>query len=170
MKTLSQTKLTILLLMLGVTILFFNNSCGNKGEASASSTESTSNESSGSVDASESAMPSDPLTDKGIGPITSIEIGSLDNTLAEKGHGIFEAKCSACHKMDKRVVGPALGSITKRRSPEWIMNMILNPNEMTEKDPIAKDLLANYASQMANQNLTQDEARAILEFFRSNDK
>jgi cytochrome c len=39
---------------------------------------------------------------------------------------------------------------------------------MIQKDPIAKQLLieANSAP-MANQNLTETEARAILEYFRS---
>ena len=81
----------------------------------------------------------------------------------------FGGTCSACHKLDQRYVGPALTGVTKRRTPEWIMNMILNPQEMTQKDPIAKDLLATHFTQMSFQNVTQEEARAILEFFRQND-
>ena len=30
------------------------------------------------------------------------------------------------------------------RTPEWIMNMILNPTEMVEKDPLAKELLVEF--------------------------
>lgn len=72
--------------------------------------------------------------------------------------------------MDKKFIGPALAGVTERRSPEWIMNMILNPEEMIQKDPIAKQLMieSNMAV-MANQNLTEEEARAILEYFRSLD-
>ena len=69
--------------------------------------------------------------------------------------------------MGKRVVGPALAGVTERRTPEWIMNMIMNPEEMVEKDPAAKALLAEYLAPMANQNITEEEARAILEFFRT---
>jgi len=47
------------------------------------------------------------------------------------------------------------------------MNMILNPDEMVQKDPIAKALLAEYLSPMANQNLTEEQARAVLEYFRT---
>ncbi len=48
------------------------------------------------------------------------------------------------------------------------MNMILNPEEMVFKDPIAKKLLAEYNfAPMANQNLTEDQARKILEYFRT---
>ncbi len=155
-----------------VSLLVVFYSCSNSSSTENTSTSGTTESSASSTSASNTeAAPADPMTDKGIGPITSsIEIAALDNALADKGKGIFEAKCSACHKIEKRVVGPALGGVTKRRTPEWVMNMILNPNEMTANDPIAKDLLANYAAQMANQNLTQDEARAVLEFFRSNDK
>jgi hypothetical protein len=55
-----------------------------------------------------------------------------------------------------------------RRNPAWIMNMILNPEEMTLKDPIARELFIEYNSApMANQSLTEEEARAILEYFRT---
>jgi len=48
------------------------------------------------------------------------------------------------------------------------MNMILNPEEMIQKDPIAKQLLIDSnGAPMANQNLTEDEARSILEYFRT---
>jgi len=104
---------------------------------------------------------------KGIGPITSIELGDIDDALVEKGKEVYKANCTACHKMKKRFVGPSLDGVTSRRSPEWIMNMILNPEEMVEKDETAKALLMEYSAPMANQNLTEEEARAILEFFRT---
>lgn len=113
--------------------------------------------------------PSDPMADKGVGPISSVDIGPLNPQKAEQGGDLFKAKCSGCHKIAERYVGPALIGVTKKQSPEWIMNMILNPAEMTQKDPIAKELLATHYTQMTFQNVTQDEARLILEFFRQND-
>ena len=77
-------------------------------------------------------------------------------------------KCTACHKVDEKFIGPPPAGIMERRSPEWIMNMILNPEEMIAKDPVAIKLLAEYNfAPMANQSLTEDEARAILEYFRT---
>ena len=105
--------------------------------------------------------------DIGVGPITSITLGDIDDALVEKGKEVYKANCTACHKIGKRVVGPALGGVTERRTPEWIMNMIMNPEEMVEKDPTAKALLAEYLAPMANQNITEEEARAILEFLRT---
>ncbi len=103
----------------------------------------------------------------GIGPISSVELGEINEELVETGKEIYKANCTACHKIGKRSVGPALKGVTERRSPEWIMNMILNPTEMVEKDPTAKALLAEYLAPMADQSLSEDEARAILEFFRT---
>ncbi|MBL7671117.1 MAG: cytochrome c [Bdellovibrionaceae bacterium] len=106
---------------------------------------------------------------KGIGPVTEVKIEGLNVELATKGKAIFEAKCSACHKVEERYVGPALKDVTKRRTPEWIMNMILNPVEMTQKDPIAQELLGEFLTQMTFQNVSQDEARGMLEYFRQID-
>ncbi len=107
-------------------------------------------------------------TNKGIGPVTSVDLGEIDQALAEEGKQIYESMCTACHKVDKKFIGPAPKGLLERRTPEWIMNMILNPDEMTTKDPIAKQLLieAN-GSPMANQNLTEDQARKVLEYIRT---
>ena len=128
---------------------------------------------SGSGDpAAEPAAAADPsgLTaaqlEHGIGPIEAFDPGPLDAAMAEQGFEVFKLKCSACHKMDARYVGPALGTITQTRSPAYIMNMILNPAEMLEKHPEAKAKLAEFMTLMPNQSLTQDEARSILEYLR----
>lgn len=105
---------------------------------------------------------------KGVGPVQSVAVGAIDEALVAKGQTIFAGTCSACHKMDARYVGPALAGVTKRRAPEWIMNMILNPSGMTASDETAKALLGEYMTQMSV-NVTQDDARAVLEYFRKLD-
>ncbi len=109
----------------------------------------------------------DPLKDKGVGSITNITLDEIDQAKADEGKAIFTAKCTACHKISKRLIGPALVGVTTRRSPEWIMNMILNPEKMVAENAIAKALLAEYVAPMANQNLTEAEARLVLEYFRT---
>jgi cytochrome c2 len=110
------------------------------------------------------------VSDRGIGPITEVKLGPIDQNLVKKGKEIFDSKCASCHKLEERYVGPPLKGVTKRRKPEWIMNMILNPTEMEQKDPIAKQLLAEYLTQMTFQNVSQEDARAILEYLRSVDE
>ncbi len=109
------------------------------------------------------------LNNKGVGPIKNIKLpSSIDNDLAATGAEVFKLKCTACHKPTKKFIGPAPTGIMKRRSPEWIMNMILDPEGMVKNDPIAKQLLIEYnGSPMANQSLTEEEARSILEYFRT---
>lgn len=106
---------------------------------------------------------------KGVGPIKSITLSDIDNALSVKGKEKFETMCMACHKMDARHIGPALGDVTERRKPEWIMNMILDPERMVKEDETAKALLGEYIAPMANQNLSEDEARSVLEYFRQYD-
>ncbi|MBC3539017.1 cytochrome c [Rufibacter sp. H-1] len=107
----------------------------------------------------------------GVGPVKNVEVGTeIDQALATSGKAIFDGKCTACHQLsDQKVVGPGLAGVTERRKPEWIMNMIVNPEEMTKKDPTAKKLLAEHLTQMTNQNVTESDARAILEYLRQND-
>lgn len=109
----------------------------------------------------------DPLHNKGIGPITQVTLSAIDPQLVEAGEKVFKAKCTACHKMEKRRVGPALGGVTERRTPEWIMNLLMNTPEMLQKDPIAKELVAEYATQMADLKLSENDARALLEYLRT---
>lgn len=112
------------------------------------------------------------FSNKGIGPIKSVNISdNIDASLAAKGKEVFDNMCVACHKIDKKFIGPKLQGVTKLRAPEWIMNMIINPEEMIQKDPIAQQLLieSNMAV-MANQNIKEDEARAIYEYFRQVDQ
>ena len=109
------------------------------------------------------------LANKGIGPIKSIDLGAtIDQKMVTQGADVYKKMCTACHRANKKFVGPSPTGILERRSPEWVMNMILNPEEMTQKDPLAKELLIEFnGSPMANQNLTEKEARAVLEYFRT---
>ncbi len=104
---------------------------------------------------------------KGIGPVSSVELGELDEAMAAAGKEIFDVKCFACHETGMDKVGPDPTGVTERRTPEWIMNMILNPEVMAKEDPIGLGLLMKYNSVMANQQLTEEEARKVLEYFRT---
>ena len=109
------------------------------------------------------------LTNKGLGPIKSLTLNDeIDQAMATKGAEVFKKMCTACHRSDKKFIGPAPTGILERRTPEWVMNMILNPEEMVKNDPLAKELLMEFnGSPMANQNLTEEEARSVLEYFRT---
>ncbi len=150
-----------LLSLATVAALFFISSCGNH--------EKSENESS---EAPQSMVQDAPKDDgQGIGKFKNITLAALDEKLAEQGKVVFEAKCSACHNAtDVRKVGPGLKGVTERRQPAWILNQITNPTEMLQKDPTSKELLAVYLTQMTFQDVSDDQAKQILEYFRQNDK
>ena len=111
----------------------------------------------------------DPMKDTGIGPVKELVLPTdIDKTMAEAGKKIYKEKCTACHKPNKKFIGPAPKGIFSRRNPAWIMNMILNPDEMVKKNEIAKKLLMEFnGSPMANQSLTEKQARSVVEYFRT---
>ena len=109
------------------------------------------------------------LDNKGVGKIKNLELGpNIDQTMVDRGAALFKTNCTACHKIGKRFIGPSPTGIMSRRSPEWIMNMILDPKLMSEQDQCAKDMLVEFnGAAMANQNMTEAQARDILEYFRT---
>lgn len=111
------------------------------------------------------------LVNTGVGPVKSIELThEIDRTMVERGAAVYNRMCTACHRLDKKFVGPPVKGVLDRRTPEWVMNMVLNPNEMLQKDPIAIALFKEfYGVPMVNQNLSHDDARAILEYYRTLD-
>ncbi len=126
---------------------------------------------SGTADASTPAASAKTDDGKGIGEIKSVTLNNpLDQTMVGRGKSVYEMKCSACHKLtDQRVVGPGWLGVTKKRKPEWIMNMTTNVEVMLEQDPAARELLKECLVRMPNQNLSIGDARDVLEFMFAND-
>jgi len=108
---------------------------------------------------------------KGIGQVTEVKLNTpLEQERIGRGQAIYEMKCQACHKLnDQRVVGPGWQGVTKRRQPEWIMNMVTNVEVMLDKDEEAQKLLELCLTRMPNQNVSVGDARDVLEFMRKND-
>ncbi len=103
--------------------------------------------------------------------VKAIELSHpLNKEWVSTGTSIYESKCLACHKLsDEKLVGPGWAGVTKRREPLWIMNMITNVEMMLEKDPEAMKMLEQCLVRMPNQNVSQEDARKLIEFMRSND-
>jgi cytochrome c5 len=94
----------------------------------------------------------------------------LDQAMVTTGKATYELKCQSCHRLtEEKLVGPGWKGVTVKRQPLWIMNMITNVDMMLETDPEAQKLLELCLVRMPNQNISQDEARKVIEFMRSND-
>lgn len=167
-------KKSIFLSLLSLAVLIFFVSCSDKKEKNeetkeidysvledegANKKESKAKENNAIID----------LSNKGIGPIKELIFDEdIDDELAKNGSVLFLQKCTACHKTDKKFIGPSMKGLYDKRAPEWVMNMLLNPTEMIEKDPIAKQQYNDYNQVlMIDQNLTEDEARALAEYLRT---
>ncbi|HWB27542.1 MAG TPA: cytochrome c [Chitinophagaceae bacterium] len=153
-------KIFVLLFMTAMVILY---ACGAGNNTPATPADN-------SAAKTESGNPSyDP--DRGEGKFTNVQVGDkLDEGMADAGEKIFSVKCSACHKLTgEKLVGPGWKGVTARHKPEWIMNFITNTDKMIDKDPKAQAMLEICLVRMPNQNLSDDDARHLLEFMRKND-
>lgn len=116
----------------------------------------------------ETATETNPMKDKGIGPVASLTLGEIDTSMAGEGKNIYNSKCTACHNPTEKLIGPPQKGVLERRTPEWVMNLMLNTQEMLDKDPVAQKLLKEYNNTpMTNAGLSQDEARKVLEYLRT---
>ncbi|MGB5497755.1 MAG: c-type cytochrome, partial [Maribacter sp.] len=59
------------------------------------------------------------------------------------GKALFNANCAACHKMDKKAVGPALRGVAEKYDKEWLYKWIRNSQELIKSgDALAVTLFA----------------------------
>ncbi|MBK6937942.1 MAG: cytochrome c [Chitinophagaceae bacterium] len=102
---------------------------------------------------------------------SDIVIGkNINPQLSKQGEVLYNTKCKVCHKINtETLVGPGLKNITKRRSPAWIMNIILYTGMMLQNDPEARKQYEIFKVTMPALPLTNGEARSLFEFFRKND-
>ncbi len=148
--------------------LGFMTACSSGGDESADSGE----DAGGASFLAEGASGDDAMIaeGKGVGPTSSVTLGDIDDDMATAGKALFDGKCMACHRFtDEKFVGPGLKGVTNKRKPEWIMNMIVNPQEMIEKDPVAKAMFEEYGTPMTNMGVDEADARKILEYMRQMD-
>ena len=94
--------------------------------------------------------------------------GAPTDPVAVAGKLSFESKCLACHTIaggDK--LGPDLYNVTKRRDLAWLAKWLKNPDQMLKSgDPIAKQMLDKFKVPMPNQNLSDQEVKEYVEYFK----
>ena len=100
--------------------------------------------------------------------IKKVEMGSINPAMVNVGKSLFNSKCLMCHNLDQNKVGPALRNVTKERTPEYIMNVLLNTVKMQKTDPVYKGLLVKFKNvPMPDPKFSEAQARSVLEYLRS---
>ena len=147
--------------------------CGGSGENGNVTTEPTTATDTSGGEMMPNPGGANPTYDpnRGEGKFHEVQLSDkLDEAMATKGGKITELKCESCHKMtEEKLVGPGWKGVTSRHKPEWIMNCVTNPDAMIDKDPKAQAMLEICMVRMPNQNLSDDDARNLLEYMRKND-
>ncbi|MEC9065260.1 MAG: cytochrome c, partial [Bacteroidota bacterium] len=75
------------------------------------------------------------------------------------GKKLFNTNCAACHKLDRKAVGPALSGVTEKYDKQWLYDWIRNGNQMIrDGDPQAIAIWEEYnKSVMTNYPQFSDE-------------
>ena len=61
------------------------------------------------------------------------DVAIVDNSIAvQAGKKLFNANCAACHKLNKRAVGPALKGVSTKYDREWLYTWIKNSTAMVK--------------------------------------
>ncbi|MDB5132159.1 MAG: cytochrome [Mucilaginibacter sp.] len=90
---------------------------------------------------------------------------------AAKGEALFKAKCTACHQIDKQVVGPALGpQMTSETDDKFLVKWIENNQALiAAKDPKAVAIYAqfNQSNMTVFPEITDADATNIIAYART---
>ncbi|MCF3108980.1 cytochrome c [Niabella sp. CC-SYL272] len=153
--------------ILSLAFMIVLSSCGNSGNTGAVTEKAIA---SPAQNAAQEPAAYDPKRGEGKFDETNVKLEAPDAARAGQGKAIAQTKCFSCHKTTtEKLVGPGWKGVTERRAPHWILNFITNPDPMIDKDPQVQAQLELCLVRMPNQNLSEDEARSILEFMRQND-
>jgi mono/diheme cytochrome c family protein len=95
-------------------------------------------------------------------------VSYVPTTAREKeGEALFKSNCYQCHDVNEKVVGPALGGITKRRSISWLIPWIRNSSKVVASgDEYAIKLFNDNGKQQmpSFQGLSEKEIISIIKY------
>jgi len=95
----------------------------------------------------------------------AIETVQFNPGLADWGAQVFQQRaCVTCHAIGQRKQGPDLAGVASRRTEAWMTRQITDPEWMVKNDPISHQLFAEYALQMANQHVPEQEVKALIQY------
>ncbi len=88
---------------------------------------------------------------------------------AAAGEAIFKQKCTACHSISQKVVGPALKGMSERHEEEWLIKWIRNSQALVAAgDPQAVKLFEenNKVPMTSFEELSDDDIKNIIAYVK----
>jgi hypothetical protein len=87
-----------------------------------------------------------------------------------EGRMLFDANCRACHRMNHKLVGPALSGVFERRDSVWIRTLIVDIDVLIKrKDEEVMKLREeyNYSDHTRFRSLTKEQLDNLLYYLKA---
>jgi len=99
-------------------------------------------------------------------------VGSSDEAVAA-GKAVFNANCKTCHKLDQKLIGPALRGATDRQSVDLVKSFIKNSQAVIASgDAYYNSLFKEYNNtvMVSHEFLSDDQLNNLLSYIEFGDK
>lgn len=103
--------------------------------------------------------------------LSSAAVSTANAQDAKAGAAIFKQKCTACHAIDKAVVGPALKGIDTKYDEAWLIKWIKNAPSLIASGDAQAIKAGEYSPAMmsAFPELSDDDVKNIIEYVKVGD-
>lgn len=87
----------------------------------------------------------------------------------KEGEKIFKSKCTSCHAIDRKVVGPALKGVPDTKSEEWLIKWIRNSQALIASgDAEAIKIFEEYNKSVMTSftDLSDDQIKSVIAYIK----
>ena len=86
----------------------------------------------------------------------------------DPGKDLFDKQCASCHSIGGGDTGgPDLKGVTSKRTDEWLVRVIVEPDKLTAaKDPVQAELVKKYGYEMPGVGVSRDDALKIIAWLK----
>ncbi|PZX48874.1 c-type cytochrome [Algoriphagus chordae] len=98
-------------------------------------------------------------------------VDSSDEAVAA-GKAVFNANCKTCHKLDQKLIGPALRGVSDRRDIPWIKSFIKNSSALIASgDKVANDLFKEFNNtvMISHEFLSDEDLNHLISYIEFGD-
>jgi cytochrome c2 len=100
-------------------------------------------------------------------PVVRLE--TISDAKAAAGLKVYNANCKTCHRLDQKLVGPALRGVFSRHDSLWITKWITNSSKMiADEDPEAVEVFLEYnkMAMTSFSSMKKDDMASLLAYLK----